>query len=101
MVLEGFWGFGAGSFAAEVVDGVAYPFSMEIKLEGDSGSGIVQGTQFVLIDNVVETATAAISHVLTGINFATNPPFGLVCGVTFGTSESGNSASLYRFSIEA
>ena len=90
-----------GSFAAEVVDGVAYPFSIKMELEGDSGSGIVQGTQFVLIDNVVETATAAISHALTGINFATNPPFGLVCGVTFGTSESGNSASLYRFSIEA
>ena len=90
-----------GSFAAEVVDNVAYPFYIEAKLQGDTLSGIVMGTQFVLIDNVIETATAHITTALTGINFATNPPFGLVCGVTFGTSESGNSANLYRFSIEA
>ena len=92
---------GTGAFSAEVLDNVAYPFSIKLDMEGDTLSGIVQGTQQVLIDNVVETSTAALTHALTGINFATNPPFGLVCGVTFGTSESGNSANLYRFSIEA
>ena len=90
-----------GSFAAEVVDNVAYPFYIEAKLQGDTLSGIVMGTQFVLIDNVIETVLAHTTTALTGINFATNPPFGLVCGVTFGTSESGNSANLYRFSIDA
>ena len=90
-----------GAFAAEAFDNVAYPFYIKVDLCGDTQSGIVQGTQLVVIDNVVETATAALTHALTGINFATNPPFGLVCGVTFATTETGNSANLYRFSIEA
>ena len=91
---------GTGAFSAEVVDGVAYPFNIELKMQGSTLSGIVQGSQTVYIDNVSE-ASGALTHALTGINFASEPPFGLVCGVTFGTSESGNTANLYRFSVEA
>lgn len=89
---------GSAAFAAEIADGVAYPFYMNFLMQGTTLSGIVQGTKFILIDNVVEQATAAMTA-LSGINFSNVIPFGLVVGVTFGTSESGNQANLNHFSI--
>ncbi len=90
------------------VDGIAYNFMIRMNLVGDTNSGIVGGTQFALVNNTLQTATAALTNSLTGINFNTgNPnlyqsaPFGLVVGVTFGASNAANKANLYQFSASA
>ena len=97
----------SGAYAPGV-DGIAYNFAIRALLVGDNNSGIVGGTQFVLINNTVQTATAALTNSLTGINFNSGntnlyqaAPFGLVVGITFGASNAANKANLYQFSIEA
>ncbi len=96
----------SGAFAPGV-DGIAYNFSIQAELFGTNNSGIVGGTQVVVINNTYQTALAALTNSLTGINFNLgNPalfqsaPFGLVVGITFGASNALNKANLYQFSIE-
>ena len=89
------------AYASEALDGVYYPFLIDVTVQGDTLSGIIQGTQTIYIDNSINRAATALNSTLSGLNFATEPPFGLVLSVTFGTSVAGNSANLYRFSIEA
>lgn len=88
------------AITAQNLTGTFYPWYLQVSLQGDSGSGIVQGKFNYQVD-----ATASVSNTLTnnlsGINFATEPPFGLVIGITFSVSETGNSANLYQFSLEA
>lgn len=82
-------------------------------LYGDSSSGLVGGNYTPFVNGVLGTA-ATTTSVLTGINFNTgNPgfggvggvgagtPFGLVIGVTFGTSDATNKASLTQFQIQS
>lgn len=93
------------AYAAEALDGVFYPFSMDVTIEGDSQSALIQGTQTIYIDNTINRAGTVLNSTLSGLlpatgAFANEPPFGLVLGITFGTSETGNSANLFRFSIE-
>lgn len=98
------------------VDGISYNWSIKAELFGDNNSGIVGGTQQVLINNTVQQATAALTNSLTGIVFGQNSespnqvqsgaaglggPFGLVVGVTFGASGAANTANMYQFSISA
>lgn len=93
------------AYAAEALDGVFYPFLIDVSIEGDSQSGLIQGTQTIQIDNTANRAGTQLVSSLAGIlpatgAFAGEPPFGLVLSVTFGTSEVGNSANLFRFSVE-
>jgi hypothetical protein len=81
------------------VDGVANNWWLKVDLLGDSASGIVGGTQQFVYSGVVEQATAALTNNLSAINFATEPPFGLVVGVTFNSANSGNIAKLYQFQL--
>ena len=94
------------AYAAEALDGVFYPFDFDVKIQGDSQSALIQGQQTVLIDNSVNVAATALTSSLFGLlpatgAFAGEPPFGLVLGITFGTSEVGNSANLFAFSINS
>jgi hypothetical protein len=105
----------SGAYAAEASDGVFYPFDMNVKITGDSLSALIQGTQTFLIDNTISTAGAALTSTLAGLlpstsnsypginpvllPFQVEPVFGLVLGVTFGTSVVGNTANLYNFAI--
>jgi hypothetical protein len=105
----------SGAYAAEVSDGVFYPFDMDVKIQGDSQSNLIQGTQTFLIDNTISTAGTALTSTLAGLlpstsnsyqglnppppTFVVEPVFGLVLGVTFGTSVVGNSANLFNFQI--
>lgn len=90
------------AFATEALDNTYYPWNMSVVLEGDTLSGIVQGTQGWLMDGTVNVSpVTGLTANLSGVSFGPEPPFGLVISVTFGTSESGNAANMYRFSIEA
>jgi hypothetical protein len=82
------------------VDGVANSFSLSAQLYGDSASGILGGFYLAQYSGVVKNSSPkALEANLSSINFATEPPFGLVVGVTFNVSNAGNSASLYQFRI--
>jgi hypothetical protein len=96
--------------AASLVTSNYYPFAITATFQGDSNSGIVQGS-FNTTLNGVFTASAATTN-LTGILFGTpssasNPaasaaaPFSLIVGVTFGVSNAANLAQLDQFSLEA
>ena len=97
---------GSTAYATEALDGVFYPFCLDVLVQGDSQSALIQGNQTVYIDNTQNVAgstvlTSSLAGLLPATGaFANEPPFGLVLGITFGTSESGNSANLFRFSIE-
>lgn len=90
-----------------------FPFSVRIRLQGDSKSGIVQVTYVeAFMDNA--TLGTTTNTALTGINFLSGASTGqnpvndgntlpvalsLVFGLTFGVSDAANAANLMQFSI--
>jgi hypothetical protein len=84
-------------FSNVALDNVYYPWTVSLTVEGDSLSGIVQGTYSALLNGSL-VASAAFTSV-TGINFNAEPAFGFVIGVQFGASNAGNTANLYEFQI--
>ena len=92
-------------------------WSIKLSLYGDTTSGIVGGSFTSYVNGVkVGTPPTNSTNVLTGINFNNNvgslasasggagsqsgqPPFGLVVGVQFGTSDPTNIANLYQFQL--
>jgi hypothetical protein len=103
--------------------GIVNTWAFRMQLYGSSLSGIVGGSYNAYVDGQLVTTPAAKSNVstdttLSGINFAggsvpaslssatggpgtvgAQAPFGLVVGVTFGTSDATNTASMYEFMI--
>lgn len=78
------------------------PYSLDVDIYGDSNSGIVYGWQRCMYNGAIaNTAAKALTANLSGINMAAEPPFGLVVGVTFGTTGAKNIAYLTQFSIES
>jgi len=69
-------------------------------LFGSTKSGIVRGIQSGVY-GASNLAAGALTNNLSSINFASQAPFGLVVGVTFGSSDASNAASLYQFQIAA
>lgn len=91
-----------GQLTVQNLTGTLYPWSIVLDGNGDSGSGIFQGRYTAVVDGVAENSTPkATDNLLTGINFASEPPFGLVVRVTFSVSEAGNQANMYAFYYEA
>ena len=90
-----------GAITAQNLDGVFYPWYVDDTLEGDTLSGVVQGSFSSQTDGVAVSGTT-LTHNLSGINFSTQEPaFGLVVGVQFSVSEPGNSANMYQFQIQS
>jgi hypothetical protein len=88
-----------GSAASQTVS-TTVPFSYEATLQGDSTSGIVQGTFAMMINNTITAAsqiTANSNAGLTGVNFASEPALQFVFAVTFGVSDAKNLAVLDEF----
>lgn len=89
-----------GAITTQNLDGVFYPWVIQMQLEGDSGSGLLQGRFSSIVNNVnTSTQNIPLSSNLSGLNFAAEPVFGLVVGVTFSVSEAGNSANMYEFQL--
>jgi hypothetical protein len=89
---------------------VAYPWSLDVSLEGDTLSGITQGYYNMFVNGTrVGSANNALTTNLTPslgqfavaipVNYGAQSPFGLVAAVQFGTGNSLNQASLYQFQI--
>ena len=81
----------------QTLDNVYYPWFLGVDLQGDTQSGILQITKYGGINGTITTPTQVTA--LTGISFAVEPAFTIVCGVTFGASNSGNSANLFQFEL--
>jgi len=96
--------------AATLTTSNYYPWALEVRLQGDSNSGILQGIANLMLDNVF-TSSSAITA-LTGISFgnslgsgvgsgSSTPPVQLAVGINFGVSNAANLAQLAQFSLEA
>lgn len=77
-----------------------FAFGLDVDLLGDTASGVVRGFQRGIF-GANNIASASLTNNLSGINMGSQVPFGLVVGVTFGSSDAGNSASLRQFQISA
>ncbi len=75
--------------------------ALRVRLFGDTKSGLVRGIQSGIKPDGTLLAAAALTANLSGINMGAALPFGLVVGVTFGTSDATNTSSLYQFQIAA
>ena len=96
--------------AASLTAGSTIPWYLDVTLQGDSTSGIVQVINGRIVTN--GTSGSVTSTDLTGITFTTTftgpdgyptgnaPAFTVVCGVTFGVSDSTNTCSLGSFFLE-
>jgi hypothetical protein len=99
--------------------GIVNTWAIKASLYGSSLSGIVGGSYFAYQNGALVASTPkSTDTTVSGINFAggavpaslaaatggpgtvgAQAPFGLVVGVTFGTSDASNTASLYEFAI--
>jgi len=78
-------------------------------LYGDSGSGILGGSYSAYINGALNNSTPKTTdNTISGLNFLTGNPslqqgavLAFVVGVTFGTSNATNTASLFEFTIES
>jgi hypothetical protein len=85
------------------------PFSIEALLEGDSTSGLLNGSVTGLLNNGAQqgaTAPVAIVNAPTSINFATEPPLQFAMSVAVGVTSNtyplnGGTANLTQFQIES
>ncbi len=92
----------AQTLAAGSPPGTAYPFAIELDLQGDEASGIVQVVSGrIVCDGVSGTVTTTS---LTGVNwsganqfYSNAAPVSLVAGVQFNTGNASNAASLFQF----
>lgn len=98
--------------AQNLAAGAAYPWALEVRLQGDSTSGIVQVCSASFVCNGVSGTVTGTD--LTGINLASQvaltnglpttsdePAIQLVAGIIFGVSEAANYANLNQFILEA
>jgi len=90
--------------------GATYPFALQIKLQGDQSSGILQVVSTTFTCNGVNS-TSFTNTSLTGVKFSggsagdgfSNPEVGvsLALGLNFGVSDAANSANLYQYELES
>lgn len=89
----------SATIAAAGLGIVASPWSIDAMLNADTASGVLQGRFTIQADNEAPSAWAAISA-FTGVNMSADIPFALLVGVTFSQTGSGNTASMYEFTLE-
>jgi hypothetical protein len=80
------------------LENTSYGFALKVQLFGSTKSGVVRGFQNGIF-GANNIAQASLTNNLSGISMASSAPFGLVVGVTFGTGNSTNKASLFQFQI--
>jgi hypothetical protein len=89
--------------------GIVNSWALSVELYGDSGSGILGGSYAAyqngaLVNSTVKSTDTTIS----GLDFLNGNAalqqgavLGFVVGVTFGTSDASNTASMFEFAIES
>jgi hypothetical protein len=84
----------------------ASSWAIKAHLYGDSASGIVGGSYESYKNGAYDETPVNVENVLSGINFNggnvnlyQGAPFGLVVGVTFGTTDASNTAAMFQFQV--
>lgn len=85
--------------AQSLTTNATYPWAIELLLEGDSTSGIIQVMSSKIVCNGVSGSPTNTD--LTSQSFAGEPALSLVCGVDFTVADSADYAVLDQFSLEA
>jgi hypothetical protein len=78
-------------------DGISYPWFLRLDMCGNTTSGLLQITKYGQINGTVTAPTTQAS--LTGVDFSRDIVMQIVCGVTFGATNSGNAGTLNLFSL--
>jgi hypothetical protein len=86
----------------------AETWAFDITVVGDNNSGMLTGFYSSIAGATIKIpVVTGLDNLITGLNFASGNPalqqgavFGLVVGVTFGTSNATNTASLFEFTVE-
>jgi len=76
---------------------VAVPWTLRANLNADNDSELLQGDYSIQIDNG-SVQSGAITSV-AGVLMSQDIPIGLLIGVTFSQSGSGNTAKMYQFGL--
>lgn len=87
----------------------AESWAITAELYGDSNSGVLGGSYSAYVQGNLNNSTPKnVDNLITGLNFNSGNPslaqgavLGFVVGVTFGTSDPTNKASLFQFTIES
>lgn len=87
----------------------AEPWALAVNLVGDSTSGIITGDYSALLGTALVNSTPKVIDAFpNNLNFNTGNILlqrgavcGFVVGVTFGTSNATNTATMYEFTIES
>lgn len=84
------------------------PWAILANLLADGNSGLLQGAYEVHAQGTLAKGRTVVDTVITGLDFTVGNPslmrgavLGFVVGVTFGTSDKSNTASLFEFTIES
>ena len=84
--------------AQSLTTAATYPWAFNMKMQGDSVSGIMQAYSATFVCNGT-SGTVTLSD-LTGVNL-TNTNYNFVIGITFGVSDALNKAALSQFNLTA
>lgn len=90
----------AAPTGVQIATASTVPWAIELQLQGDSISGVLQGAMRTMINNTLG-AWAALGSTLTGVNFSTEPSFYVVPAFLFDTSNAANVAQLDSFVVLA
>ncbi len=87
--------------------GIVNSWALDVKLYGSDAGGILGGSYQALQNGALvnstpkssDTTVSGISFNAGNANLGQGAAFGLVVGVTFGTSDASNTASMFQFSV--
>jgi hypothetical protein len=87
----------------------AESWALNAELYGDTNSGVLGGSYNAYVQGALNNSTPKSSDaIILGLDFAKGNPLlaqgavmGFVVGVTFGTSDASNTASMFQFTIES
>lgn len=102
----------SGAITTQNLTGTFYPWLLNFDLQGDTASGVVQGNGYFQVDGTWAPTTVGNGAVgimgtttgfnqLSGVSFTNENTVFFAVGVTYSVSESGNSANMYEFKLEA
>jgi hypothetical protein len=106
----------ASTGAVEAGISAPLPWALDVTLLGDNNSGFLTGYYSALasganggsISGLANSSPKVVDNIISGLNFVSGNPalqqgavFGLVVGVTFGTTDTSNTATMTQFSVES
>ena len=91
----------SGSFTTSGDGYAVSQFAFSVDLIADGASGLLSGSQQVIINNALQNTTPKVlSNTITGLTPSTDKWLALAMRVTFGTSDAANTSTMYQFDVQ-